>query len=282
MRIAITGSNGFIGKELVSYFLSNSHEVVLLQRKQPQGMPVGVSYQPYHLEGSEVQPNLDKVDALIHTAYMPFAKGNDSSEKNIGATMALYNLCVSKGIQFVFLSSMSAHENALSEYGRHKYQLEKELDGGKCLILKLGLVIGKEGLFSCIYQSFQKMPFAVVVEGGKQPVQPVYIGDVVKVIAKCLIEKRTGIYTLAVNHGYTMKELFAAIAAKAGKKPIFISVPYGVVSFGISLIEILHLPFPVSQENLLGLKQLQSEDTSSDLNKLGVTLLALNESIQLL
>jgi nucleoside-diphosphate-sugar epimerase len=122
----------------------------------------------------------------------------------------------------------------------------------------------------------------VLVAGGKQPVQPVYIGDVIKVIAQCVVEKRTGTYTVATARVYTMKELFTAIAAKAGKKPFFISVPYWLVSFGISIIEILHLPFPVSRENLLGLKQLQSADTSDDLNKLGVTLLDLKESIDLL
>jgi nucleoside-diphosphate-sugar epimerase len=140
-------------------------------------------------------------------------------------------------------------------------------------------VIGKDGLFSRIYNSFKKMPLAVLVGGGKQPVQPVYIGDVVKAIAQCVVQNRTGIYTLAVNKVYTMKELFTAIANKAGKKPFFISVPYWVVSFGIGAVESLHLPFPVSRENLLGLKQLQSADTSEDLKTLGVTLLDLKESI---
>ena len=76
-----------------------------------------------------------------------------------------------------------------------------------------------------------------------------------------------------------MKEFSAAVAEKAGKKPLFISIPYWMVGMGIGAIELLHLPFPVSKENLLGLKQLQSEDTGEDLSKLGITLLDLKESL---
>lgn len=282
MRIAITGSNGFIGSELVKYFIANGHQVLLLQRRHPAVLPLGAVYQKYDLDLPNVLPNLIGVDALIHTAYMPFTEANQATEKNIQSTLALYKACVSKGVQFVFLSSMSAHANALSQYGRHKFVLEQQLDSTQCLVLKLGLVIGKDGLFSRMYKSFKRLPFAVVVGGGMQPIQPVYIGDVLKVISESVATKRTGIYILACNRAYTMRELFTAIAHKAGSKPLFISIPYSLVGLGIGAVELLRLPFPVSKENLLGLKQLQAVDTESDLQQLNITPLDLNEAIALL
>lgn len=282
MRIAITGANGFIGGELVKHFLAKGDEVLLMQRTKPVQLAKETTYLPYDLNEPDALILPDGIDAFIHAAYMPYTPTNNASSVNIKATLALYTYCIGKGIQFVFFSSMSAHANALSEYGKHKFELEKQLDSSKCLILKLGLVIGKDGLFSRIYDSFSKMPFAILVGGGEQPVQPIYIGDVVNVIDKCVTEKRTGIYTMAVNKVYTMHQLFSAIAAKAGKKPLFISVPYGLVEFGIGVIAALHLPFPVSKENLLGLKQLQAINTSADIDKLGISLLDLKESIDLL
>jgi nucleoside-diphosphate-sugar epimerase len=282
MRIAITGSNGFIGGELTRYFIAAGDEVLLLQRKRPEQLPGGTTYQMYDLSKPEALPNLDMVDALIHTAYMPFTATNHATEKNIEGTLALYNLCLSKGVQFIFLSSMSAHANALSQYGKHKFELERQMDSNKCLILKPGLVIGRDGLFSRIRKSFEKMPFSVLVGGGKQPIQTVYVGDLIKVIAKGIHEKRTGIYTVATTSIYTMRELFTAIAAKVGKRPMFISVPYWMVNLGIGVITFLHLPFPVSSENVLGLKQLQPVDTSADLEKLGITLLDLKQCVELL
>jgi len=279
MRIAITGSNGFIGSELVAYLLSAGHEVLLLQRKKPAVLPTGAFYQPYDMNWPERMLDLTGVDALVHTAYMPFTTTNNAESVNVHTTLRLSNQCSANGVHFIFLSSMSAHEDALSEYGKYKFKLEKRLDTSKCLILRLGLVIGNEGLFSRIYNSFKKTALAVLIAGGKQPVQPIYIGDVVRVIAKCIAEKRKGKFTVAVNHAYTMKELSAAIAAKAGKKPLFISVPYWMANLGIGLIELLHLPFPVSKENLLGLQQLRAEDTSADLDKLGINLLDLKASL---
>ena len=280
MLIAITGSNGFIGSELVKYLLSLGHEVLLLQRKKPERLENGAYYQRYDLSWPEKVLDLKGVDALVHTAFVPFNTTNSASYINIPSTLRLYNQCINSGIQFIFLSSMSAHENALSEYGKHKYKLEQRLDSSKCLILKLGLVIGNDGLFKRIYDSFKKMPFAVLVAGGKQPIQPVYIGDVVKVIAGSIAEKRTGKFTLACNQVYTLRELSLAIADKAGKNPLFIPVPYWIVSLIIGVITFLHLPFPVSKENLLGLKQLRAADTGADLEKLGIVPLGLKESIE--
>ena len=279
MRIAITGSNGFIGSNLSKYLLSEGHEVLLLQRKKPDVLATGEFYQPYDLNWPERMLDLKGVDALVHAAYMPFTKNNNASGVNINCALRLSQQCANLGIQFIFLSSMSAHENALSEYGIHKYKLEKRLGTSKCLIVRLGLVIGNDGLFKRIYSSIKKMPIAVLVAGGKQPVQPVYIGDLVQVIAKCIGEKRTGKFTLAVNRVYTMKEMFTAIADKAGKKPVFISVPYWMIGIGIGAMDLFHLPLPVSKENLLGLKQLRAQDTGEDLNKLGVKLLDLKESL---
>jgi hypothetical protein len=56
-------------------------------------------------------------------------------------------------------------------------------------------------------------------------------------------------------------------------------VPYWLISLGIGIVEFLHLPFPVSSENLLGLEQLRAEDNSADLEKLGIQPLDLQSSI---
>jgi nucleoside-diphosphate-sugar epimerase len=280
MRIAITGSNGFIGNELVHHFLSTGNEVLLLQRKEPDVLTKGTVYQPYDLNDPANTPNLSQVDALIHTAFIPFSKKNNSSKANIEGTLALYKTCLAKGVYFIFLSSMSSHQNALSEYGKHKFELEKLLDKSKCLILKLGLVIGEKGLFSRIRSLVQKSPFAFVIGGGRQPVQPVYIGDVASVIKKCIAARITGSYLLATPQVYTMRELFMLIGKAAGRKPFFIPVPYATADVAIRTITWLHLPFPVSGENLMGLKQLRSFDTQADLDRLGVKLKGLEESIE--
>lgn len=279
MRIAITGANGFVGNELVHYFLAEGNEVWLLQRKKPQMPYARAVYKPYHLDDTSTIPDLTGVDVLIHTAYIAYEGDKQSTVANIKGTIALYEVCQAKGIYFIFLSSLSAHKGAISQYGKHKFELEKKLDKRHCLILKLGLVIGNRGLFNRIKQSVMRTRLALMIGGGNQPVQTIFISDVARVIDKCIHTQRTGIFNVATPRVYSMKDLFSTVAKKAGKTLIFIPIPYFIAETGIRLIELLHLPFPVSSENLLGLKQLRPFSTQPDLEELDIELTDLEESV---
>lgn len=272
MRVGITGSNGFIGSELVKYFVSQGNEVVLYQRRKPEMLQPNTSFVHFDLNDSSTVPEVSKLDVLIHTAFVLYEKGNDSSRKNVQQALALSEACIKNNIQFIFFSTLSAHETALSEYGKHKYELEQKLDKSKVLILKLGLVIGAEGLYSRIKNIVAKSRIIPMIGGGYQPEQIVLVSDVVKTIASCIEKKTTGIYCLASHRTYTLKEIFSHAAKQSGRTPLFIPVPYFVAEVAIGLVEILHLPFPVSKENLLGLKRMIPFETKDDLKKLGVEL----------
>lgn len=272
MRVGITGSNGFIGSELVKYFVSQGNEVVLYQRRKPETLQPNTSFVHFDLNDTSTVPDVSKLDVLIHTAFVLYEKGNESSKKNVEQTLALSEACTKHNVQFVFFSTLSAHETALSEYGKHKYELEQKLDKSKVLILKLGLVIGAEGLYSRIKNIVAKSIIIPMIGGGNQPEQIVLVSDVVKTIALCIEKKTTGIYCLASHRTYTLKEIFSRAAKLSGRTPLFIPVPYFIADMAIGLVEFLHLPFPVSKENLLGLKRMIRFETEDDLKKLGVEL----------
>ena len=94
-----------------------------------------------------------------------------------------------------------------------------------------------------------------------------------------MVNNMSGIYTLGTEKVYTLKDLYAAIALRLHKKPIFVPVPYALVNLALSAIETLRIPFNVSKENLLGLKQLKAFDTKKDLEKLGVTISDMNQAL---
>ncbi len=281
MRIGITGSSGFIGSELVKYFSGKGHQVLMLQRKPPRVLFPNCEYMPYDISEAAL-PQLINLDVLIHTAYMPNTKQNNSSEHNIKSTLALAEVCKKINTQFIFLSSMSAHAAAESEYGWHKFQLEQQLDTSHCLILKLGLVIGEQGLFNRIRNTVKKSAVIPLIGGGSQPMQTIYIGDAVKAIELGVEKRKTGIYHLATENVYSMKELFIQIAQSIHQRPLFIPIPFLLAEVGIDLIEILRLPIPVSKENLYGLRQLRTFNTSLDLERFGIRLNSLEDSIRLL
>ena len=277
MKIAITGATGFVGGELVRYFTAAGHEVIKLQRRSV----IASDERFYDVRSADSIPDLTGVDAVIHAAFLKYDKKNlpDSSEFNISGALALEKACHQAGAKFVFLSTMSAHSEAISHYGKHKYDIEQQLDKKSDLIFKLGLVVGRKGLFDTIKTAISKGAFIPLVGSGSQPIQTIAVTDVCRIIEHSLQKGMTGIYCIGTEKVYTLRDLYGAIAARLGKMPVFVSVPYGVVSLALSTIETLRIPFNVSQENLLGLKQLKAFDTKGDLDKLGVTIMDMDETL---
>lgn len=280
MNIAITGSSGFIGSHLVHYFLDRGNKVVLMQRNAPDSISESASYLHFDLNTPTIPDDL-RPEALIHCAFMPSKKKDDDAEEiNIRATLLLRDHCRKYGIKFIFLSSMSAHADAESVYGRHKYCLEKMLDGSAETVLRLGLVIGASGgLFLKISDAVSRLPVVPLVNGGRQPVQTVAVEDVCSIAAKCIDENISGHFLIGSENVLTLRQLYREVALRKGKKLRFISLPYFLFDTLLTLLNMLPVNLPVSKENLLGLKHLKSFDTAPDLARLGVSLKPLRDSL---
>ena len=277
MKIAVTGATGFVGGELANYLTAQGHEVIRLQRRSISSPQERF----FDMRSIDSIPDLTGIDALIHTAFVKYdkAKMPDSSEINIATTLALEMACHRAGTKFVFLSTMSAHAEAISHYGKHKFDIEQNIDITKDLIFRLGLVIGNKGLFDSIRTAISKGVFIPLVGNGAQPIQTIAVTDVCRIIEKAIVSNMTGSYTIGTEKVYTLKDLYAATAVRLNKKPVFISVPYQLVNMALSTIEILRIPFNVSKENLLGLKQLKAFETKKDIEKLGINILDMDQAL---
>lgn len=281
MRIAITGSSGFIGGELVKYF-SISHLVIALQRKQGEEKK-NVEFRNFDLTDEKTFSAVDGTDILVHCAFIRADKNNRNAfVQNVEGTLQLAQLCAEKKIHFVFLSTMSAHADALSYYGKHKFEIEQKLSKENVCVLKLGLVIGNTGgLFNNIRTIISKSSFIPMVDGGMQPIQIVHISDLCRVIEIISAEKISGTFSIGTPKVYQLKELYEQIAKAEKKSPKFISVPYSLMDFVLSIAEIFPIQLPVTTENLRGLKQLKAFSTETDLKKLVIELMSLEEAVSI-
>jgi NADH dehydrogenase len=280
MVIAVTGASGFIGGQLVSH-LAQKHTVIALKRRLENTNQPNVEERLFDLTKPETFANATGADAVVHCAYIEFTpKNKEASTQNIEGTLALANLCKEKGIHFIFLSSMSAHADALSEYGKHKFTIERKLSDKGQTIIRPGLVIGNSGLFHNIKNVIAKSSIIPLIGGGNQPIQVVTVNELCSVIEQVAINKTDGFYSVATPQVYTMKELYKAIAAGQNKRLRFINLPFGFMKFALTIAEGIGLNLPVKTENLNGLKQLRAFDTQADLNKLGITLMSLEEAVK--
>jgi len=280
MVIAVTGASGFIGGQLVNY-LAQQHTVIALKRGLDNTNLPNVEERLFDLTQPETFENIAGADALVHCAYIEFsAKNKEASNQNIEGTLALANICKEKSIHFVFLSSMSAHADALSEYGKHKFTIERKLSGKGQTIIRPGLVIGNSDLFYNIKNVIAKSSIIPLIGGGTQPIQVVTVKELCSVIEQVAVNKTDGFYNVATPEVYTMKQLYKAIAAGQNKKIRFVNVPFGFMKFALTIAEGIGLNLPVKTENLNGLKQLRSFNTNPDLKKLGVELIGLEDAVK--
>jgi len=271
--IAITGANGFLGSFLTKHFTSLDCNVIAMQRSAPTLTHPLLSSIRYSLNESFDTHSLERAEVLIHSAMQPFGKAcPDSDNINIEGTRELLAISRKLGTKFIFLSSFSAHADALSHYGKHKFQLEKIVteEGGS--VLKLGLVLGHRGTFGSISKLIKSSNVIPLFDGGKQLVQTVSTGDICRAIASIINKNLTGLWHLAEPHPVPLRELYRYIAKRHGVNPLFVPIPLALVLPLMKFFDQLRVKLPLTTENALGLKQMRSFDTQCDLDVLEIEL----------
>jgi nucleoside-diphosphate-sugar epimerase len=280
-RILITGANGFIGSHFVRFF-SSGNDVVALSRTRPIQMPERSSWQHYSLEEGADQAIFEGGDYLIHCALATHSQRNSNSSKvNADGTAWLRRICHRNNYRrFVFLSSLSAHPDARSHYGRSKLAIQESLDPNEDLILRPGLVIGRGGLFQRMVTVMESTRFLPLIDGGRQPIQTVSIDDLCRVLDALLAAGITGAHDIASEQNTSLFQLYQLIAGRLGRKPVFVYVPFVAAMTAVRIAEALGLPAPLNSDNLFGLKYARTAAVANFRSDYGITLRSPRESIE--
>jgi NADH dehydrogenase len=269
--VVITGANGFIGARLVEYFSSDGWEVRALVYGEPAHQLPGVSYRQWTLGEPLGRDALEGADCVIHGAFVKYDQTN-ASHLNIDGSERLLAECRATGVgRIVFLSSMSAKRDAISQYGRDKFRLQEALDGPRELVVRPGLVLGDGGLFHSL-QRFVLGRGVVPLVGGRQLIQTVYIDDLASAIQAGVRQGMAGIVTVAEREPVSFRELLAETARLLGRRVMFVPVPYRAVDLGMRVAGLLRVRLPVSLDNLAGLRGLEAQDVGPDLQRLGIDI----------
>ena len=264
MRVAITGSNGFIGSALKEACAKQGIAVVGLCRN-----PKLVTDIAFDLNHPSTFAQIPDVNTLIHTAYTTQAKDlKQAYLANITGSLALFDYCHTKNIRIIFLSSCSAHTEAKSFYGKSKYQLEGYLNENDTII-RPGFVVGDGGIYQRLENSLRTLKFAPLFWGGQQPLQIIQLKDLINGIINVLLQNCTGTYNLMYPTPYPVQEFYRKIFIKQKLTPRFLHLQGDLALMVLKVAEFLKIPLPLTSENLLGLKYLKIFE--SDCAKLGVS-----------
>ena len=281
LRIGVTGARGFIGSHLVARFAERGHEVHSYQRVASAPPMPGVIPHRFEMPGAIEPREFEGLDVLIHAALVEYGPAHrDADAINQQSLDRLIEITRARNIRLVFLSSLSAHEEARSHYGRNKLALEARLDPARDTILRLGLVLGNGGLFGSMVELIRGARVIPLPDGGRQPIQTIWMGDLLTVVERVVSQEIGGRYEVATPEVYTMRELYQTVMRELGVSRPLVPVPLALVGLGVATLEALHVPFSINSENVLGLRYLRAFDNAADMRALAVEPIGLAESVR--
>ncbi|HET9480245.1 MAG TPA: NAD(P)-dependent oxidoreductase [Candidatus Polarisedimenticolia bacterium] len=283
--VAVTGATGFIGRHLCDRFRSAGWDVRALVRDvtaYPFREP-GIRTYLCNLPDRLDEEALRSAQVVIHAAYVTRHRSlGEAARVNDAGTSRVLEAARRAGVsRFVFISSQSAHDGALSYYGRSKRALEARLSPDRDLAIRPGLVVGpgQAGLFQRMVETVGRSAIIPLFGGGRQPLQTVHVEDLARAIEAAVEKGLTGVFTIAEPEPTSMRRFLALLAGRLGRRPLFVPVPLAPALAILRLAEAMRLSLPVSSENLLGLRQLRADDTRADLAAIGVPVRSLVASL---
>jgi nucleoside-diphosphate-sugar epimerase len=281
--VVISGATGFLGSALLHSLAARGHRLRALARN-PAAAPAAPSGTTWHacvLPDRVDDDAFAGADAFVHCAfYTRFRDTAEARAVNVEGSARLFRVCRAQGVsKIVFISSMSAHEDAVSVYGRTKLAVEALLDPQRDVALRPGHIIGEGGIFWRTARSIAALPFIPVFYGGRQVVQTVALDDVCEAVRAAVETNLAGNYCVAEPVPVTLREFYAAIAGALGKRPRFLPLPGDLTVLALSLAEHLGFQLPLSSDNLRGLKRLRTFDVEDDLRRIGLDPRPMRESL---
>lgn len=284
MRIIVTGASGFLGKALCTALSRAGHQPVALSRRRlsffdDAAIPWFHCDLPDTLDPRAFTP---APDSLVHCAYSTrYRSEREASRTNLeGSRSVLEAFRRSGGGQFVFISSVAAHTEAASLYGRMKLQTESYMDLGRDTILRPGLIIGNGGIFLRISETVRRLGVAPLFYGGEQQFQTIWLEDLCNAIVAVIGRQITGRFVVASPELVSIRKLYSDIADTQGGRVRFIRLPGAGTLLLLKAAERLGVTLPVTSENLLGLKAARTFDVATDLAALGISPIPWTEALR--
>ncbi len=274
--VVLSGATGFIGRRLAEYLLTDGWQVRGIARDIHAATASGdprIVWYAGDLSGQADPTVWRQAQVLIHAAWSPAHKQPEkTSQENREGSQRLFAQALDAGIaKRIFLSSMSAHERALSAYGKSKFAVEAMLRPQQDLVVRPGFVIGNGGVHAAMTRAIEKSIIIPSFYGGQQLVQPIAVDDLCLGICAALARDVTGRVTYAEEAPITVDVFYRAIADSLGqtRKPI-VHFPGQAAAALLAVCERIGLSLPMTTENLLGLKALEPTFVADDLRRVGL------------
>jgi uncharacterized protein YbjT (DUF2867 family) len=243
-RIAVDGATGYIGTHLVDYLARKGVPVRSLVRPQASRedlsflQALGSEVVAIDLFGNSNQSGaLTGVETVVHLiGSIAPPRGQTLSDLHQRQTATLVQACKEAGVRkIVMVSALGTARGAASTYHATKWEAEECIRTSALayVILRPSLIVGRSvgrrnsKLVSRYLELARTRPRVPLIGGGRNMIQPVYIGNLVEAIVQSIESKHFDGMTLEIGGSQTMsmREFVQELMSVAGINKTFLDIP---------------------------------------------------------
>jgi len=195
LKVAITGANGFVGKNVGKALAKKGISITGIVRKgKGSSINFGNIISSKDLSENYLTSKLHGCSALLHF----IGKGkqtvdSDYQKVNVDLTKNAINLCKKAKIKkIIYISGLGISKDTTFGYFISKFQAEQEIinSGLDYTIFRASYIIGKDDPLSNFLFK-QMIKGTIMIPGsGKYRLQPISIGDVAEVVFQSIVQKK--------------------------------------------------------------------------------------------
>ena len=185
LQIVITGASGFVAKNVRKHLSENNIKLISISRKNFKNFKNEIKIVSPNYDEKIILPKIKNSFALIHLDSIKY----DYNKINVEFTKKIVNLCKKANIKkIIFTSGLGVSKTSPLSYFISKYHAEREIieSGLNYTIFRPSYIIGKNDHFTKYLKQQIKKGEIKIPGSGKYSIQPIYIGDVCKIISKSI------------------------------------------------------------------------------------------------
>ena len=243
--IAVIGGTGFVGRAVVEQLAATGARILVLARNSERAKQLkvfGAVGQISAVAGDALRDEdlasviapadmvVNLVGILAPSGRQTFAGLQAELPGRIGQMASQY------GVEsIVHLSAIGASLKSPSMYARTKAEGQRALlrKFPQATILQPSVIFGPgDGLFSRFGQMAMLAPALPLIGGGRNLMQPVFVGDVARAVVTALqsSDTRGRIYQLGGPNCYSFAELMRFILSSIQRQRMLVSVPFALMA----------------------------------------------------